>query len=217
MVIFRLEIRLDEPLYYATRELGRSYQSGEYLHNYALTYALGLVNSDYHDSIQVPRYREHFEELNLKGIYVTPAQPIQVGFVAHTFKFANTRYHVEMEKSSVNVPSFGNVRELSQGSTFVAYLLNRGNAYVRTPRWIRLGKWLSKAEVVWEQLEAQESKQDYISQHVLNPLDLPYPAKMFDVVNMPPVSLIENAHLSGEHLRLSDLTLLPLGLEYRFA
>ena len=34
---------LHENLYYATREVGRLYETGRCLHNYALTYALGFV------------------------------------------------------------------------------------------------------------------------------------------------------------------------------
>lgn len=215
VIILRLKIRLDEPLYFATRELGRSYQSGEYLHNYALSYALGLVFGDYHDPVQVPHYREHLSQLNQAGVYVTPARPVRVGFAAHTFKFADTRYHVKMEQSSVNIPTYGKARELSEGSEFVAYLLSQGE--MRLPKWIRLGKWLSKAEVCYEQVAAEEASQPYICQHPLNPLDLPYPPGMFDVINMPPVSLIENAHLNGTHWCLSDGTFLPKGLEYRFA
>jgi CRISPR-associated protein Csc1 len=217
MHIYRLRLVVEEPLYYATRELGRSYQSMEYLHNYALTYALGLATSDYHDTIQVPHYREHLLPLNEMGVYVTPAKPERVTFVEHTFKLADTRYQARMEKSSVNVPNFGRVRELAVGSHLVAYAFSRESP--RLPRWIRLGKWLSKTALGTEEMDYREDVGNYVTQHTLNPLDLPVTPSLFDLVNMPPVSLIENVYLSGPHYVLGDarpLVRLPANLAYRF-
>jgi CRISPR-associated protein Csc1 len=214
MFVYELQIRLDEPLYYATREMGRSYQSTEYLHNYALSYALGLVHSDYHDAVQVPRYREHLSQLNEQGIYVTPAKPKRIMFVAHTFKFADTRYHVQMEQSSVNVPTFGKARELAAESQFVTYLFSQEN--IRLPSWIRLGKWMSKAEVTISPQIAKEGEGKFVCNHPLNPLDLPSPPVLFDLINMPPVSIVENAYMEGKFLELSEGLRLPLNLAYNF-
>ena len=43
MHIYHLELTLQDTVYFATRELGRLYATENYLHNYALTYALGKV------------------------------------------------------------------------------------------------------------------------------------------------------------------------------
>jgi len=40
MHIQRCTLTLQESVYYATREMGTLYETGNYLHNYALTYAL---------------------------------------------------------------------------------------------------------------------------------------------------------------------------------
>jgi CRISPR-associated protein Csc1 len=214
MFIYELDIRLDEPLYYATREMGRSYQTTEYLHNYALSYALGLVHSEYHDAVQTPRYREHLSQLNDRGVYVTPAKPKKIVFVAHTFKFADTRYHVQMEQSSVNVPTFGKVREVAAESHFSAYVLSKES--LRLPSWIRLGKWMSKAEVTAKPQEFQEKQDSFVCKHPLNPLDLPSNPTLFDLINMPPVSIVENAHLEGKFLELDNGLKLPSNLSYKF-
>lgn len=217
MPAYRLSLTLNDPVYYATRELGRSYQSGEYLHNYALTYALGLAVSDYHDTVQVPRYREHLAPLNDQGIYVTPARPEAVSLTSHTFKFADTRYHVRMEQSSVNLPTFGRARELAPGSTFTAYALTREAQ--RWPRWIRLGKWFGKAEVKVQPLGAEQRTGPFMTEHPLNPLDTGLNALLFDIINMPPVSLIDHARFEGRHWHLTggpQPVQLPADLAYRF-
>ena len=40
MHIYHCRLMLHEPLFFATREVGRLYETGRFLHNYALTYAL---------------------------------------------------------------------------------------------------------------------------------------------------------------------------------
>ncbi|MFM5956386.1 MAG: type I-D CRISPR-associated protein Cas5/Csc1, partial [Dolichospermum sp.] len=60
--IYSCQLELHDSLYYATREIGRLYESEPVIHNYALCYALGLVNSDsyrYFCSEQIPQYQEH--------------------------------------------------------------------------------------------------------------------------------------------------------------
>ncbi|MEZ4644815.1 MAG: hypothetical protein R3E31_19140 [Chloroflexota bacterium] len=46
-----------------TREIGRLYETGRYLHNYALTYALELAVAPLF-SEQMPRYAEQLTPLN---------------------------------------------------------------------------------------------------------------------------------------------------------
>ena len=218
MFVYELEIDLQEPLYYATREMGRSYQSSEYLHNYALSYALGLVHSEYHNAVQTPRYREHLSQLNELGIYVTPAKPQKIVFVSNTFKFADTRYHVKMEQSSVNIPTFGRVREIATQSQFLAYVISKES--IKLPSWIRLGKWMSKAEVKVKPQPFEERDKSFICTHPLNPLDLPVCSSLFDIINMPPVSLVENARFEGECYSLKmgekETKEFPKGMRYTF-
>lgn len=232
--VYRLSITLADGVYHATRELGRSYQTGEYLHNYALTYALGYAVSEYHDAVQVPRYREHLLPLREQGLYVTPAKPERVRFATHTFKFADTRSHVEMLPSSVNVPSYGRARELTPESQFTVYVLSRQKLKLphedsdrpvpnelKLKRWIRLGKWFGKAEVEAREVHVSRSQGHFVTYHPLNPLDTELRPSLFDLVNMPPVSIINNARFEGESLALhwedeKPFLHLPADLGYRF-
>ncbi len=218
MHAYHLEIDLHDLMYYASRELGRMYISERYIHNYALTYALGLAKSGYHDAVQVPHYREDLEPLNDAGVYVTPAKPIRVETSTHTFKLADTRYQVKMEQSSVNIPTFGRIREINPESRYEAFVLTKEK--LELPKWIRLGKWMSKASVATAEVEVSEGKKTFSTLHPLNGLDLPFDAKLYDLINMPPVSLIENARFEGEcyTLKLSEKETreFPKGLRYTF-
>lgn len=232
--VYQLRITLGDGVYHATRELGRSYHTSEYLHNYALTYALGFAVSEYHDAVQVPRYHDHLAPLREQGLYVTPARPEKVRFVSHTFKWADTRSHVEMVPSSVNVPSYGRVRELAPESRFTAYVLSRqelklpheesdqrASNELKLKRWIRLGKWFGKAEVEARKVCVMPHSGAFTTAHPLNPLDTEFKPKLFDLINMPPVSIINNARFEGESLALhwedeKPLLHLPADLGYRF-
>lgn len=214
MRIYLCRLTLHENLYYATREVGRLYETGRYLHNYALTYALGFAVAPYFQAQQVPRYMEELTPLNQRGIYVTPARDVNVRYSLNTFKYASNLYHVEMEKSSRNTPSFGRAKEISVESKFEFAVLSATEA-IQLPRWIRLGLWRSKAEVMWEEFPDLRPRQGaFVSRLPLNPLDVPGQLQVFDLVSMPPVSLVLNARLEGNYYALPNDIQLPAGMEY---
>ena len=112
-VITRCRWELHDSLYFATREMGRLYETEPVVHNYALTYALGLAQSPYHTPEQIPQYAEDLGPLNEAGIYVTPARMLAAEFVLSTWKYASNWYHVDMAKSSSNKPGYGPAKKIS--------------------------------------------------------------------------------------------------------
>jgi CRISPR-associated protein Csc1 len=222
MHIYRLCLTLQDPLYFATRELGRLYVTERYLHNYALSYAFGLAKSSYHDAEHVPHYQEDLEPLNTQGIYMTPARPVNTDFVTHTYKWANLNSHVEMQQISKNIPTYGRIRELAPESTFESFLITSEPRKI--PMWIRLGKWMSKASITHSgPLEFVQKTGDFICEHPLNPLDVMFSHQVvsYDTLNMPPVSLIRNVRiLNGSHYRIkqgNQFFALPANMQYRFS
>ena len=218
MRVYICRLTLHESLFYATREVGRLYETGRYLHNYALTYALGLATAPYFNPTQVPRYAEQLSPLNGRGIYVTPARGVRIEYQLATFKYADNAYHVEMEKGSRNTPSFGRVRELAAGSTFEFAVLSAAEA-LRLPRWIRLGLWRSKAELVCNEVEAvRRGMSEAQAFFPLNPLDTAGVLQAFDLISMPPASLVDHATLLAEwwvwRINGNDMYL-PADLMYR--
>jgi CRISPR-associated protein Csc1 len=229
-VIYRCSIELHDSLYYATREIGRLYETEPIIHNYALCYSLGLVDSDryatqvaeehayrYFCSEQVPKYNEHLTPLNTQGIYLTPARSIRHTSMLNTWKYANNNYHVEMEKTQKNIPSFGRAKEIAPESVFEFFLLSTHP--ISLPKWIRLGKWMSKAELTVEELDPpKRSSGNFIYPYPLNPLDVMFSHQVisYDTINMPPVSLIRNVRINGDYYEFDNLKI-PAQMRYQFS
>jgi CRISPR-associated protein Csc1 len=229
--IYRCQIELHDSLYFATREIGRLYETEPVIHNYALCYALGLVDSEIYSTTvaeehsyryfcpeQVPKYEPHLTALNQQGIYVTPARSIFHSSTLNTWKYANNNYHVEMEKTQKNIPGFGRTKEIAPESKFEFFIISEKP--LKLAKWIRLGKWMSKAELkIQEQKEVKrsQSEADVIFPYLLNPLDVMFSHQVisYDVVNMPPVSLIQNVKMLGRYYEFDKLKI-PGCMEYRF-
>ena len=219
-------LTLHENVFFATREIGRLYETERYLHNYALTYALGLARAPYYHAQQTPAYQSQLAPLNQAGIYVTPARPIAVSFALSTFKYASNTYHVEMGKAQRNTPTYGRLKELAVNSQFeFAVLLADGAAVPRWPQWIRLGLWLGKAKLEMSDLLIAKHTQTRTQQaaYPLNPLDMPTTTlqniAVYDLISMPPVSLLDRAEVLGEgwEVTLDGVSRwFPADLAYRF-
>lgn len=232
-IIYRCMLELHDSLYFATREIGRLYETEPAIHNYALCYALGFVDSDRYSTTvsdehcyryfcpeQVPKYEEHLTPLNQQRIYVTPARAVNHTAVLNTWKYANNNYHVEMEKTQKNIPSFGRTKEIAPESQFEFFIISEKN--LTLPKWVRLGKWMSKAEVAVTKTQefkhSSPAERSFTFPHPLNPLDVMFTHQVlsYDVVNMPPVSLIRNVRLQGHYYEFDGLSI-PAQMQYRFS
>lgn len=232
-IIYRCILELHDSLYFATREIGRLYETEAVIHNYALAYILGFVDNPRYHTVtpaedaytyfcaeQVPKYKQHLTPLNEQGIYITPARTKRHTSVLNTWKYADNHYHVEMKPTSKNIPSFGRTKEIAPESQFECFVIAR--LPLCFPRWVRMGKWASKAELRVEKLEVAQhyQAQEFIFSGVLNPLDtMAYNQVLsFDTINMPPVSLIQNVRLIGDYYSIqSDSRLkIPCNLHYCF-
>jgi len=231
-IVYRCHLELHDSVYYATREIGRLYETEPVIHNYALCYALGLVDSELYSTTvpeehsyryfcpeQVPKYEEHLTPLNQQSIYVTPARSISHAAILNTWKYANNNYHVEMEKTQKNIPSFGRAKEIAPESQFEFFVISQKE--IKLPKWIRLGKWMSKAELTVQQLSKPKTTEGvFTCVYLLNPLDVMFTNQVisYDVVNMPPVSLIQNVQIQGQYYQFEDIKDLkiPVRMEYRF-
>jgi len=219
MQITVCQLDVHDFLFYASREMGRLYETERYLHNYGLTYALGLVRSPYAGRTHVPHYAEDLQILNEEKVYVTPAFPLRSAFAFHTFKMATTSYYSLTSQISSNQVVFGRAKELTPESRFTFFVLSEHG--VRVPRWIRLGKWMAKARIdVLAQGQAVSKQGSYQASGILNPLDLTTLPENCNIVAMAPASLISHVLVSGlyHELRLDDqkvLVRLPAGMSYR--
>lgn len=226
MYITVCRLQLHDYLFYASREMGRLYETEKYLHNYGLTYALGLVKTPYANVVQVPRYAEELNTVSEQGVYITPAYPLHATFAFHTFKMATEPFYSRTEQTSQNLIVYGRAKELAPESAFEFFVLSE--RAVALPRWIRLGKWMAKARVeVVKQGIAQARQGAFRADGALNPLDLSQMPENCNIVAMAPASLITNASCSGDYYELAsgengkgkgrqdDAVRLPAGMNYR--
>lgn len=219
MHLYLCRLTFHENLFYATREMGRLYETGRYLHNYALTYALGLAVAPYFHRRQIPRYEKELTPLNQGGIYVTPARGVDVRYELVTFKCADNAYHLEMAAKRRNIPSFGRAKEIAVGSQFEFAVVSQEP--MSLPRWVRMGLWRSKArlECLGEGKVETLPLSERVASLPLNPLDVSGDLRVYDLISMPPSSLVENARVQTEWLQAEvagRTILLPADMAYTF-
>lgn len=210
MYITTCQLTLHDNLFYASREMGRLYETERYLHNYGLSYALGITLNlyrPYFNANQVPTYQTDLLKLEQEQqIYVTPARPLEYSFVFNTFKLGEPDYYSFTPQVITNRVVYGRAKELAVESRFEFFIFSQKQ--LQLPRWVRLGKWMSKAELVVVNegdYEAQRPRSPVSITCPLNPLDFaPSNLLSFDIVSMPPVSLLINAVTQQPCYNLSE-------------
>ncbi len=127
----------------------------------------------------------------------------------------------EWRKSSrakpVNYPQHGRIKMLALGNYAVSYIISRGPLDELLPRYIRLGKFMSKAEVSYSHKFCQPEYHIFqTTSGFLNPADLPdtKALRLFDMVSIHPVPLIKNAQLSGWFYQAPDNVWIPAGMRF---
>ena len=243
--IYRCEITLQEATFFSSREISNTYYTEPLLGNYALAYAFGFAQSPYFNQGEI-HYLRDLSALNEQGIYITPgtltaaprftfgqfnAQPD-----AYWFAFANNAIvsrsdeswmekdkqvwyqHLDGKRRKIgleNRPQHGRIRMLSIGNTAVCHIISRDP--LTLPRYIRLGKFMSKARIsVNEQPVTIVQRQDQRLDMLLNPADLPaaYRLSIFDLVTVPPTPLVNNVVLSGDFYGVENGRYLPVGMRF---
>ena len=234
MHIYRCEFQLMENLFFASREVNNFFQTEPVIGNYALAYALELCRAGYHNDKEIT-YAQDLEKLNEAGIYVTPGTLTEKArFTVVRFNALSDSYWYQMEQNAISVnrerifnprlkaratnfPQVGRIKMLSIDNKGVFYLISRDD--LRVPRYIRLGKFMSKAKIsAKKQRYRQTHAEDVPYPNYLNPNDLPSDTQigMFDMLNIRPTPLIRHVQLSGDFYELIDdhKTLLPAEMRF---
>lgn len=228
MHIYRCEFELMENLFFASREVDNFFQTEAVIGNYALAYALNLCCAGYHNDGEIT-YAADLKRLNAAGIYITPGTLTEEPqFTVVQFNALSDSYWYQMEQNAISVnprlraratnfPQIGRFKLLSIGNKGVFYLTSRGE--FRVPRYIRLGKFMSKAKIsAYKQHYRENQAENVPYRDYLNPNDLPPETQigMFDMLNIRPTPLIRHVQLSGGFYQLSDndKTQLPSGMRF---
>ncbi|BCV20512.1 type I-D CRISPR-associated protein Cas5/Csc1 [Moorella sp. Hama-1] len=238
MLVYELEIILQERVFFASREIDKFFLTEPVIGNYALAYAFNLVTAPYRvEDVknEKPAYPADLTSLNRRGIYLTPATPRQKPvLVVERFNALTDSYWYQMSNNVVvgdlaykldkerkrrpaNFPQEGHLRLLARGTRLGLFLCCREEIII--PSYIRLGKFNSKARVKvvqhWED-PPRMYREDASIDYYLNPLDLPAGSrvKLFDLMSVPPVPLIKNVILSGAFYQLAKEKYLPVDMAF---
>lgn len=202
MECYRCDLTLHDYLFFATTERGKVAETGPFIHNYALTYALGWAVSPWHSEVQKPRYRE---ELALVGKrYITPASLVRGSYLVSQYNTLSESYSME-KKQSIGYPDWGYMKCFRPGAWFRCYVLSA--EALQFPRYLRLGKLMAKtvlhttrAEHVKRSTAPTAGREARYERPLLAWDDLPSTNRpiAFDIViNGLPGHLIENAVFDG--------------------
>ncbi len=246
MHIYRCKLTLLEATFFSSREVSATYQTEPVLGNIALAYAFNFCQSPYFNDGTI-HYKEHLSALNARGLYLTPGTLIdQPRFTLGQFNAQPDAYWYAMGAGAIvtrpdggqaigagktwrlarpgqqptkvqaeSRPQYGRIRCLGIGNRAVAYVFSQEPLTI--PRYIRLGKFMSKARVEAAEVSATLIERQAVTMpFLLNPADLPAATALtiFDLINIPPAPLMRNARLSGQFYHLKDGTLLPAGMRF---
>ena len=212
MRIYRVSVELLDYVFYATTERGKVHETGAFLHNYALAYALGLAQGDtytYTHVTQKPHYEEELSPLN-GVLYLTPAAPLQALYRVVQWNSTGESFVLSRVRSA-GYPDWGFARMLRPGSRFHFYLLLHDPDRLpaapalhdllagRDVR-VRVGKFPAKARLRAEPARSvREGTGDFICEAMLNWRDLAADPVVCDVVAAGrPTRLIARARFEGE-------------------
>ena len=123
MDIYRGRLELLDYVFFATMERGKVYETGAFIHNYALAYALRLASAPYGHLIQEPHSEEELSPLNEQGLYVTPARPVNVGHRRIQFNTIAEGYGFAGKERSLGYPDWGFIRALRPECVFEFYVI----------------------------------------------------------------------------------------------
>jgi CRISPR-associated protein Csc1 len=233
MQIYRGTLELLDYVFYATVERGKVYETGAFIHNYALAYALGLVRGEtytYARLKQEPHYPAELTPLN-RQIYLTPATPEHISHRLVQWNTIPEGYAFPGKIPSIGYPDWGFARVLRPGCAFTFYLLIndefpslpapalRDLLVGHTTR-VRLGKFNGKARIHLEAAsKVTERTGEFRADTLLNWRDLDVDPLVCDVLATSlPTRLIHHAHFRGERfyevLFGEDVVQLPAAMRF---
>jgi CRISPR-associated protein Csc1 len=209
MLIYRCDITMHDYLFFATTERGKVAETGPFLHNYTLTYAFGWAQSPWRNEEQKPHYREELlgestqarnQAMGMR--YITPARLLRGSTIVQQYNTMGESYSLGKGKS-IGFPDWGFMKCFRPGSLFRCYVLSADP--VPIPRYVRLGKLMSKAAiqtVAASHLDARKEAQSFlqIGSPLLTWNDLAPSARpaIYDLfANVFPSRLVENAVFDG--------------------
>ncbi len=233
MEIYRGDIELLDYVFYATVERGKVYETGAFIHNYALAYALGLAQGEtylYARQVQQPHYVEELTPLNGR-LYITPGQAVHVAHRLVQWNTLREAYAFPGKPPSLGYPDWGFARKLRPGSRFRCYVVIHArdalpaapalhDLLAGRPARVRLGKFPAKARLRLEPATSVVKRAGpFVSEALLNWRDLEADPTACDVLAASlPTRLLSRAHFAdGAYVEArfgEELVRMPQGMRF---
>lgn len=244
--IYRCKLTLQEATFFSSREVSSFYQTEPFIGNYALAYALRLCQSPYfndgtiHYKADLGALNTRGIYVTPAAIIGEPqfvvgwfnAQPDSYWYAmgnnvivtrpdgAWAEKRTAAWFVIDKEGEAgrkvrvENRPQVGRIRMLAINNQAVCYVVSEHA--LQLPSYIRLGKFMSKARVEAQLVEAPAIEETTATCRLLNPADLPDKVQLlaYDLINAPPTPLLRNARVSGRVYRLPGGEWLPVGMRF---
>ncbi|MDJ0716209.1 MAG: type I-D CRISPR-associated protein Cas5/Csc1 [Prochloraceae cyanobacterium] len=237
--VILIELWCAEPVFFASRELSDTYYTEGVIGNYALAYALGWARSPYRLRGKATGKPTYISDLTpLAGdCYILPAWSAK-GKVSYRFErfnglsdsywFAMTNNRVATARQDLplkrtgkkpntyrpsNFPQTGRLRLIERGNRFHTLVFGEREL----PEYIRVGKFMSKVRVtILDEFNLVTMPvSNYESKVLLNSADLTKETNLlsFDLIAIPPVSLLRNLRFQGKAWQIGDF-IVPANLGF---
>jgi len=214
-------------------ERGKVYETGSFVHNYALAYALGLARGEtyvYARLVQEPHYAEELTPLNGR-LYFTPGQAERVAHRLVQWNTLRESYASSGKPASLGYPDWGFARMLRPGCRFRFYaMIHEKSVLTAAPALrdlvtgkavrVRLGKFPAKARLRLEPAASVvERTGAFVSEALLNWRDLEADPVACDILAASlPTRLLSRAHFAdGAYIEArfgDDVIRLPKGMRF---
>jgi CRISPR-associated protein Csc1 len=197
MHLYRCDLILHDYLFFATTERGKVAETGPFIHNYALTYALGWARSSWRNEVQAPHYPEELAAAwRREKAYVTPAALLRGGTIISQYNTMPESYDLG-KGQSIGYPDWGFAKCWRPASHLRFYVLSRERNDF--PLYVRLGKFTAKASLQVEHArQLDRATGECVSDMLLAWDDLSVKPYIFDLrVDALPTRLINHAHFTN--------------------
>lgn len=143
MELYRCDLTLHDYLFFATTERGKVAETGPFVHNYALAYALGWATAPWYQAVQQPHYQE--ELATVARHYITPARLLRGSTLVSQYNTMGEGYSLGKGRS-IGYPEWGFIKCFRPGTLFRCYVISFTTLVF--PSYLRLGKFMAKARLL---------------------------------------------------------------------
>lgn len=196
-------------LWFSSNEISRVSTTQPFVHNYALCYALSLRSYGVYAGSSPCYVDDPDGEFNAMPVYATPARAAHVERTTLTFNAVNDLSLTTGESGSLNTPTLGKRVCINlQWEPLEATRPRRGyECYIFTfdnytlPGAFRLGKKGAPVRARWQEITnpiAAFHASAMHPSHAVNPLDVSGRRETFDIIFMPPHTIMRDGTIADD-------------------